>query len=174
VNSLSEDIVLAFRNGEISAFDQVFRHFFAPLAFYAFRLINDKEIAEDMVQDCFVDLWNRRHRLSHIGSIRSYLFRSVHNKVVSYIRKNKKRFGYHGEDAVAPAIDTLIVEAEVMAEILRQVNNLPGRMQEVLRLYYLEQKSYEEISDIIGISPETVRSHRYRAIQLLRKTIIAG
>ena len=67
-----------------------------------------------------------------------------------------------------------IIESELMASIQQAIDNLPERMKQVVQMHYLEDKSLKEIGQEIGIDPETARSHRYRAIQLLKKTIIPG
>jgi RNA polymerase sigma factor (sigma-70 family) len=74
----------------------------------------------------------------------------------------------------ARTIEQEIIAAETMQRILQVIQHLPLRMQQVLKMYYLEEKSYLEIGKEIGIDPETVRSHRFRAIQFVRKTIIPG
>ena len=169
---ISPDLLTAFRSGEEHAFDQVFRAYFGPLSFYALRYVKDEKVAEDIVQDCFAELWNRRKKLTHIESINSYLYRCVYNHCASYLKKNIRSFDI--ENIAAEPEEVAVMEAEILAQILRAIDTLPPRMQQVMRLYYLEEKSYLEIGHEIGIDPETVRSHRYRAIQLVRKTIIPG
>lgn len=166
------DFFDAFRNGEEQAFDRVFRAYHGPLTFFAFKYVRDEKQAEDIVQDCFAELWERRHKLSAVQSIRSYLYRCVYNHCSKFLDKiSQKR--------ARPAIpaepeQTNIIESEIMMQILQVIEHLPSRMKLVLQMHYLEDKSLEEIGRAIGIDSETARSHRYRAIQLIRKTIITS
>lgn len=162
----------AFRKGEEQAFDRVFRAYHGPLTFYAFRYVKDEKLAEDIVQDCFVELWERRKKLLQVQSINSYLYRCVYNHCSKLLKKMDRKMVV--DDLPADPLETHIVEGEILARILQVMDHLPLRMRQVVRMYYLEEKSLVEIGTEIGIDPETARSHRYRAIQLLRKTIIPG
>ena len=172
LQGLGPDFFKAFRLGEEHAFDRVFRAYFGPLTYYANRYVHDEKLAEDIVQDCFVELWQRRKKLGHIESVNSYLYRSVYNHCASVLKKKNRKLEV--EEIPVEPVETHIIAAEILAQILVVIDHLPGRMQQVLRMYYLEEKSCVEIGREIGIDPETVRSHRYRAIQLVRKTIIPG
>ncbi len=71
-----------------------------------------------------------------------------------------------------PDIEQLIITAETAQELYQLIETLAPRMQEVIKLYYLEGKSYTEIAQLIGIDAESVRKQRYRALVTLRKTKI--
>jgi len=168
----NEALLISFRKGEEQAFDQLFRAYFIALSFFAFRLVKDQQRAEDIVQDCFVELWQKRKSLVHVNSIKSYLYRCIHNHCVNELNRKKPVPGQ--TEIPARTIEQEIIAAETLARILQVIQHLPERMQQVLKMYYLEEKSYLEIGKEIGIDPETVRSHRFRAIQFVRKTIIPG
>lgn len=172
--NLGADFLHAFRNGEELAFDKLFRAYFSPLTFYANRYLKDQQLSEDIVQDCFVKLWQRRGKLEHVQSIKSYLYRCVYTQVVDTVKKTAGRKVDIDPTGIEYPETENVVEIELMAQILAVLETLPPRMKDVLRMYYLENKTLAEIGAQIGIDPETVRSHRYRAIQLVRKTIITG
>jgi RNA polymerase sigma-70 factor (ECF subfamily) len=163
------DFINDFRKGEERAFDKVFRTYLGPLTFYACEFVKDEKAAEDIVQDCFEQLWQRRKKLDHIRSINSYLYRCVFNQSYTYTKKRKGNLELF--DVPDELIERKIAVAETMVQVQLVMGSLPERMKQVVQLYYLEEKSLAEIGDALGIDPDTVRSHRYRAIQLLRKTI---
>jgi len=172
LHGLDPEFYEAFRQGEEQAFDRVFRAYHGPLTYYAFKFLGDEKMAEDVVQDCFTELWVRRKKLSGVQSINSYLYRCVYNHCADLFEKMQRQKGVTG--SLPETEEANLLESETMARILRVIDHLPLRMQQVLRMHYLEDKSLEEIGHEIGIDPETARSHRYRAIQLLKKTIITG
>lgn len=162
----------SFQKGEEQAFDQLFREYFAALSYFANQLIHNSAEAEDIVQDCFVSLWKRRKKLSHIESIKSYLYTSIRYQCIKYLSKKEKQSPGEHLPAEEATIEGMIIAAETAKELYQLIETLAPRMQEVIRLYYLEGKTYTEIGKIIGIDPESVRKQRYRALLALRKTII--
>ncbi len=162
----------AFRGGEEWAFDRLFRSWFGPLSFYANKYVKDESLAEDIVQDCFLELWSRRRKLAHIEAVISYLHRTVYHRVLTHFRKQKGWQWVSEENIPDTPAPGQAAELEMLARIAQVMDNLPLRMKQVLTLHYLEGKSLEEIGAELQIDPHTVRQHRYRAIQLVRKTII--
>ena len=140
----------------------------------AYNMLGSVDAAEDIVQDCFVDLWKRRKKLKDIEFIKAYLYRAVRNQCLLYLKKNKRRIISNESEVKAsePSIEQLIITAELLQQILLVINNLPPRMQQVLRLHFLEGKSCSDISELLGTSIKTVEKQRFRAIQLIRKVII--
>jgi RNA polymerase sigma-70 factor (family 1) len=169
----------SFQKGEEKAFDELFREYASALSLFAFKLIGSEKEAEDIVQDCFVSLWERRKKLDDIRSIKSYLYTSIRYRCVDFLKKNKIKPVSAMETSEQPATDSLdaeslIILAETAKELYKAIDSLPVRMQQVVRLYYLEDKSYREIGEMLHTDPETVRNQRFKAIQFIRKTIIPG
>lgn len=168
----NEDFFDAFRNGEEQAFDRVFRAYHGPLTFYAFRFLHDENLAEDIVQDCFTELWERRKKLSQVQSINSYLYRCVYNHCAKMVQQLKLKTPLPAEPAATH--EPPVIESEILFHILQVIEHLPPRLKQVLRMHYLEEKSLKEIGAEIGIGSESARVYRYEAIQLIRKTIITS
>jgi RNA polymerase sigma-70 factor (ECF subfamily) len=174
-----ESLLRSFKKGDEKAFDEVFRQYFSSLSLFAFKLVGDEQEAEDIVQDCFVSLWNRRKSLSHVDSIRAYLYTTVRNRCLDVIRSGKehRKIIEIGTKELAndePDIEALMTMSETVREILNLIELLPPRMQQVFKLYYIEGKSYQEIGKLLDTDPETVRNQRFKALQLIRKTFIPG
>lgn len=166
------DFYDAFRSGEEQAFDRVFRAYHGPLTFFAFRYVHDEKLAEDIVQDCFVELWERRKKLLEVRSINSYLYRCVYNHCARMIENQKRK----AQVACTPQgpHEPPVLESEILFRILQVIEHLPPRLKQVLRMYYLEEKSLKEIGTELGIGSESARVYRYEAIQLIRKTFITS
>ncbi len=171
---LDFEFLQAFRAGKEHAFDRLFRVYFGPLTHYAHSFLKDEELSEDIVQDCFVRLWQRRKKLQHINVIKSYLYRCVYSGVMDELRKQKRTKIILLEEGEEQAIEKKIIETEIIKEVWKVMEHLPPRMAQVVKMYYLEEKSIKEISNVMGIDLRTAYSHRERALQLIRKTIIPG
>ncbi len=163
----------SFRQGEEAAFDCLFREFFPSLTYFANRILSNPITAEDIVQDCFVQLWQRRDRLSHIKAIKSYLYGSVRNQCLKYLEKQKRQVEFKEPDQAEPSMEEAVIAAETARELYQFIETLSPALRQIIRLYYLEGKSNREIAQQLQIEPDTVIRQRLRAIMALRKTKIS-
>lgn len=143
------------------------------LTAYSFKFVKDKYEAEEIVEDCFVILWEKRENLMHIEDIKSYLYTMVRNASFKYLDKSTKvvplRFIHLKE--VAP-IDNDIIEEEVHSVLLFEaLQKLPNKCREVFELSCLKGMKYKDIAEDLNISLNTVKSQRSRAIELIKKQL---
>jgi len=176
VTPVRDDLQLlaALQRGDDTAFDQLFREYFIPLSYFAQELTGDTLAAEDIVQDCFVSLWNRRSKLPDIVSFKSYLYTSVRYQCMKYLKKRKLERVIFMLTAPEPSEEPVQVLAETSRTILSRLGTLTPTLQQVIRLYYLEGKSYREIAQLLQIDPESVRKQKFRALGQLRKVMGKG
>lgn len=163
----------SFQRGEEAAFDCLYREYFAALTYFANRILADCETAEDLVQDCFVQLWQRRDRLYHIKAIKSYLYTAVRNQCLKQLQKQKRNIDLVEPDKAEPSMEEAVIAAETARELYQFIETLSPALQKIIRLYYLEGKSNREIARQLHIEPDTVTRQRLRAIMALRKTKIS-
>ena len=173
---VNKDMLLAqeIKRGNKTAFTDLFDAYYKPLCDYAFRFCNgDTETVEDLVQEVFVRIWERRDSWNPQIAVRAYLYRSVHNQAISNIRK--KRFETPMTDGLANSARTTdlspidrIHNTEIDHAIRAAINMLPERRREILVLRLLHDMSYKDISGILGISVNTVDTQLRRALKLLR------
>ena len=172
----SEQYAQAFQLGEEKAYDYFFRLYFRSLCYFARNILHHTHDAEDLVQECFAKLWHKHSSLNNPSSIRNFLYSTVRNACIDLLRKKKQYVNSCNfeesitEDPQTVYEDTLI-KAEVLREIYKSMESLPARMKEVFQLYYLQGKNDREISELLNISPNTVRNQRTRALAWLRKKI---
>ncbi len=169
----TEQYFISFQEGEEAAFDQLFREYFAPLTYFACRLVADTKIAEDIVQDCFVLLWERRRRMRHIKAVKSYLYKTVRNQSLKYLERQKRQPGLQTDSSADPGIEKALIAAETARELYQVISKLSPALQQVVRLYYLEERSNKEIAALLNIEPDSVTRQRLRAVMALRKTKIS-
>lgn len=169
-NKNEQELWSSWKAGEETAFDQLFRIYFPSLRYYAEQQLKDPDAAEDIVQECFIKLWNGRQKIQDISTISSYLYKMIRNACLLYLSKKPRvRNATTQESTTEKSPEQLIVESEIVFQLNKTIEALPPRMREVIKLCFLEGKSCRETSEIMGIHIKTVEQQRFRALQLLRK-----
>ncbi len=154
-------------------FEKVFREYFVVLSYYALKLVNDHDTAKDIVHQVFINIWEKRDTITLDRPIRSYLYTSVHNRCLNFIRDREKFVEYEAGEtelsSVAGMEDSDIMEKEeTEARIAHAIASLPDRCRDVFRLSRFENKKYAEIAGILDISVKTVEAQMSRALRILR------
>ena len=158
--------------GDDSAFDAIFRIWYAPLVRLATYLLHDQAIAEEVVQDVMLEVWRRRESLSLDQEPRRYLMRATRNRALNHVRHQQvaaraaaKELPDEGTEASAPAT---IVARELEAAITQAVDALPPRCKTVFELSRRDGLTYAQIAEALDIAPKTVENQMGKALKLLR------
>ena len=173
------------QEGDLFSFEVLYKKTFPGLCQYAFQLLNDRFLAEETVQDIFLQLWETRHDVfAHGYSFNNYLYCITHNKCKDVLKKNKTQknafISYHPlnewlDISEKYGFDDYIIErieADETAVLIEQVvENLPAQCREIFRLSRDYEKTNEEIARQMGLAESTVRVQLYRAIQKIQKMI---
>ena len=172
----STDTLLAsFQAGNMAAFSQLYDLHINILFNYGLKLTIDKELLKDCIHDIFVKLYTKKDELGTIDNLKSYLFISLKNKLCDELRKRMYMSDTAIEDvnAVAPTD----VEDDYMEEeqrknefslVKRLLDQLSPRQREALTLYYIEEKKYEDICEIMNMNYQSVRNLMHRGLTKLR------
>jgi RNA polymerase sigma-70 factor (family 1) len=171
--SLSEaDLLAALRADEEGGFAEIYQRYCYRLFTVAYQKLKSRETAEELVQDLFENLWNRR--ASHdIQQLEQYLFSALRYRIINYIKAQQVRAGYELYCRLAASeADTTTEEAlahrELRAALLASVRKLPAKSREIFQLSRLEQYSVAEISGRVNLSEKTVEYHLTKSLKLLR------
>jgi RNA polymerase sigma-70 factor (ECF subfamily) len=168
------DINLSYKSLDKRSFELLFRDFFIPLCSYARKFISDHDSSKEIVQDVFINLWEKRDDISADKPVKSYLYTSVHNRCLNYIRDNKK-FKRDSENIeilnINPVDIDKMVEAENEKKIMDAINQLPGKCKEVFLLSRFEQLKYNEIAEKTGVSVKTIEAQMSKALKILRENL---
>ncbi|SMD13250.1 RNA polymerase sigma-70 factor [Pedobacter nyackensis] len=155
------------------AFDQIYSRYWKKLFVYAGKVVRDEDEAQDIVQEVFVSLWQRRQLLININSLSSYLHGAIRFRGLGYIRANLYRHNYlssihcffeEGSDLLNEHIDMKELDGVIHSEIAK----LPPKMREIFILSRIEQMSHKEIAERLNISDKTVKKQINRSLNLFR------
>lgn len=161
------------KKGDQQAFSSIYDRFAVLLYVYACRICKDEVIAEDIIQEIFVSLWDKRRDIQLKSSLSAYLYTAVRYKFFDLVAKNKVRSDYVDEFKKFVEIgyyctDDYINEKELIALVEAEVSKLPSKMQEVFILSRNEGLSHKEISTLLLISEKTVKNQLTNALKILR------
>ena len=161
-----------------AAFEALFQAYHAPLCAFVHRMVGSRAVAEELVQEVFLYLWEHRATWTAHTSARTYLYTAARNATINYLRRERleEQATIHGDDGTVARFtrSPLGLERELaLAELERAVKDaierLPERCREVYTLSREQGLSYAEIAAVLAISPKTVEVHMGRAFKLLRK-----
>jgi RNA polymerase sigma-70 factor, ECF subfamily len=166
------------RNDLYVPFRQLFQQLYDPLTRYAYTFVQDHTIAEDIVQDVFVRIWEKHQAIITAPQVRPYLYRAVRNVCLNHLGSKKKiqlqslsETDPGEEDSLTWTITEEPDSADVpnYRELLKKgIEQLPEKCREVFLLSRTGQLSNQEIADQLGISIKTVNNQTWKAMKLLR------
>lgn len=137
--------------------------------------LKDKDQVEELVQDVFVKLWEKRDQLQIQTSLKSYLYTSVKNSILNYIKSQKVRSSYANEMQQQEEPTYLSVDdfenIELQNRIENLVNAMPTERLKVFKLSRYEGLKYKEIAQKLGISIKTVENQMGKALKYLRENL---
>lgn len=167
------ELTILISRGNKQAFEIIYDRFHRRLYFMAMKYLKSKDLAEDAVQDIFVNLWQNKKNLDPSKSLKKYLFTCLKNHVLNMIRnkKNKLLSGYEMKEEDFPGHDNLMDEinhSDLMAILNRGLSELSERRKKVVELKVLEGLSNTEVSKKLFISINTVKVHYYHGSRFIK------
>lgn len=178
VPKITEQTIKLLNKGDESAFSDLYQAYYTYLSTLAVAFVLDRNTANEMVNDVFMQVWNLRRKLTY--PVGAYLARSVRNRCLNHLRAEKSRqqtLSKYKEQLLSHQIDYIYANPtplhlteyrEIEAKLREKVSELPGRCREIFELYHFEGKSPEEIAESLGIGVSTVRVQIKRALDSLR------
>jgi len=167
-------LLLQLKRGSYGAFETVYHRYKEPLAAFMLRLVKSQDLAEDLLQELFVRLWEHRASVDPDQPIKGYLFRIAENLAYDTFRRLAKDrqlqddvyqalqgYGEDVEEDIFSEENRMVVEAAIA--------KLPPKRRKVFMLCKIESKSYEEVSACLNISLSTINDHIYKANRFLKQ-----
>lgn len=171
-----DKLVRGFNRGEAEALTKVYDMYFNALYFFAYRIIEDTAEAEDIAAVTLEALIQKHAEFETMANIKAFLYISVRNKCLNYIRASQYKRQTHKEIMESePALENYVliemVRSELMNEIYQEIESLPPTRRSVIKLF-LEGLSTEEICQRLNMKPETVWFNKSKALQQLRNVLL--
>ena len=151
-------------------FKAVFNMFYPRAYTFTLKLLQDEVVSADITQEAFLYMWEKAYCFPDLLAFKSYLYSCLKNKTLNYIRDYRvEREMQELKDVFVDEVDIdhLIIKQELKVRILDEVNRLGGVKRDVI-LLRLEGYSYDEISEELGLSINTVKTHKKQAYKDLR------
>ena len=160
-----------------NSYEELFRNWYVPLCKMIFRILKDKALTEDTVQEIFVRLWEKRDELKIETSLKSYLYRAAINTAFNVLEKNKRYPRLSVQDMaievpVSSGVEQDIHAKELEAKINATLLKLPEACREVFVLSRQEGLSYKEIAETLSISVKTVENQMGKALKVFREALL--
>lgn len=174
-------IVEQLRLGNDRAYKYLYDRHYEALCRVAFRYVEDAFVAETLVEDLIVHLWEHRESLEVKISLRSYLLAAIRNRCLDYLESSSREHEIAASqisDTELQQVHTLLAdpslpleEEQLVSIVQKAIDALPDECRRVFVESRLEEKSYQEIADGLGISINTVKYHIKNALRQLRETL---
>lgn len=152
----------------------VFRDYYTPLVRYGNTFLKDSDETEDVVQQVFVSLWEKRTQLDIHTSVRAVLYRAVHNACLNRLKHQKVR-GDYASDWKSTQSDSeqtdALEAAELQERINRAIEGMPEQCARIFKMSRFEQLKYQEIADQLGLSIKTVENQMGKALKIIREAL---
>jgi len=163
------------KKGDEKAFERLFHTYYSHLSLFAKHYVQNNAEAEEIVQDVFVTLWEKKAIISITTSVKNYLFRSVKNSCFNIIKHNQIKNRYAekllSETGQDEPDDASFTESGLLLKVEESINSLPPKRREIFRLSREEGLKYREIAGKLNISVKTVETQMGLAIKTLREKI---
>ncbi len=166
--------------GDLDVFQYLYKEFYPSLCIYAKSITRDKEIAQEVVQDVFIRLWEQQGHLKEIISIKSYLYFSVRNHCLNHLKHLQvvNKFNEYYSQKLKDAQDyyfitqesgeSLLIANELEEKVLKEIESLPEQCRKILKMSRFEGLKHSEIASNLGIAISTVHSQISIALEKLR------
>lgn len=175
-NSKEIDLIKAFKKGDGRAFEELFNRHHKKLYAFLYGMLNSKEDAEEIVQEAFVKIWERREQFIEDNLFESFLFKIAKNAFLNLARKRVTKLVFDNQSDLLPEIlsndtDDYIIYKETKQIIDSIINELPPKRKEIFLLRRVDGLSRHEISHEMGISIITVDNQLMKAKKYLKSEL---
>ena len=171
-----ELLVRRLKEGKESAYEALFKEYYVRLVIHASKYVEDGEVAKELVQDLFVNIYEKRESLNINTSLSSYLYRAVQNRSINYLntQKNKAKYSQYIQnttDNYENSVENIIGKSELESALFSAISELPEKCRLIFKLNRFEGLSNGEIAERLELSKRTVETQISKALKILRSKL---
>lgn len=172
-NLSDESLFELIKKNDKGAFEELYDRFSSLLYLHAYRMLRDQEEARDVVQEMFINLWEKKENIV-IKTVSAYLYSSIRNRVLDKISKEKSKSKYlesmsfYQVNYNHEIPDRQLYEKELKTLIEKEIDCMPKRMREIFLLSRFEYLTHRKIGEKLGISEATVKKQVNNALKILK------
>lgn len=170
---LTDDLIWRLRKREKAIFQLLFEYYYRPLCLFGTKIIHDRDAAEDIVQEAFVNFW--KHDMTgfpNIKTVKTFLYNSVQNRSLNYLRDiNTRNRNYQHLEFTGNDEEHFIyhqIQSEITAEVFAAIEELPDRCREIFKMAYIDEQEEKEIATLLNVSVNTIKTQKLRAKNYLK------
>lgn len=165
-NHLWENI----KRGNKQALKELHYRYFHQMCLYAFKNTDNSGLAEELVSDCFIKIWENRKKIEISTSVKHYIFLMLRNSIVDYHRR-KRIVAEHPDEFPEPADEVFFDEQQEYARLYTALIKLPEQRRKILEMAVFDSMTYQQIAEKLDISKNTVKTQMGRAYRFLKETL---
>jgi len=167
-----EQVLLSeLSSGEEEAFDKIYDHYVHSIYSFVIKFVKSPELAEDLTQEIFIRIWENRSQLGKVKSFRAYLFVTARNHALNFLRKASNNNVVLTEiinSYVSPQGANEMISKEYEQWLHNVLESMSPQMRTVFKLCREQNKSYDEVADLLQITKNTVKKHMVRSMRVIK------
>ena len=159
-----------------ASFNLIHKHLFEGLFYYARKWLKDDTLASDAIQELFIKLWQKRHKIGTITNVQTYFFTALRRQLLNQKRSEKSsgNLRHTTQEYIEYSPEEVFVQNEesnsLHSQIIAMLNNLPPRQREIIYLHYFEKMEYREIAVVMKINYQSALNLVHKALENLRNS----
>ncbi|WP_229742973.1 RNA polymerase sigma factor [Wenyingzhuangia marina] len=173
VDKDTENLIKKLIKGNEKAYMYLIKTYYKKLFLYAYNLSKNQVLAEDIVQNVFMRIWENRKQLNIKESFKSFLYKSVYNEFINNYRKQQSSLALDTIffDTINTSSDDLSIDNQRLALVYNEIENLPTKCKQVFLLSKKEGLTNQEISEHLNITIKAVENHITNAFSIIRNNL---
>ncbi len=164
------------QKGDTKAWDAVVQVLYTPLFHFVYEIVRNSQVAEELVQDVFVNFWLKRESITVTSSLKAYLYRAARNHTLNFIKRRKFEQDYQQQLAQRLPVqhnetEESLAFSELEQRLTEAIDSLPDSCRDIFKLSRYEELSYKEIAEVLSLTPRNVHYQIGLALKELRQKL---